>query len=72
MNTEKNKKLDLITNTPLDIVDLVNTTIQSVLKKNTPPSNFIANWRESDLRDLIQDDFLVEMEQTDATKTNDK
>lgn len=55
-----------------NIFDIVNNTIfeitNNVYSKPTKKSNYIENWRNSDLRDLIQEDRLCSaLEQEDAT-----
>jgi len=59
-----------------DIFDIVNNTISeitnNVYSKPTKKSNYIENWRKSNLRDLIQEDRLcLALEQEDATQTAD-
>jgi hypothetical protein len=54
---EKNKNID----SDKSINDLINQSIENTLQEiysSNKKSNFIPNWRESYLRDLIQEDSV--------------
>lgn len=70
---EKQKSKEIIQKPEKDIIDIVNevtTQITNDYYKITKKSNYIKNWRESNLRDLIQEDKLcIIMEKEDAPET---
>lgn len=72
---EKEKTKQIIQKPDKDIIDIVNevtTQITNESYKITKKSNYIKNWRESNLRDLIQEDRLcITLEEQNAPETFD-